>query len=45
MRSLQDQLYGQKLYKPLGSTDLISQGTYYLDRIDEMYRRTYNIKQ
>jgi hydroxymethylglutaryl-CoA synthase len=45
MRNLRDRLYGQKPYKPMGSTDSIAKDTYYLEEIDDMYRRKYSVKE
>ncbi|KAM6530085.1 hypothetical protein FALCPG4_008210 [Fusarium falciforme] len=36
--------YGNKSYKPLGDVASLAPGTYYLESIDEAYRRTYAIK-
>ncbi|PYH95674.1 hydroxymethylglutaryl-CoA synthase [Aspergillus ellipticus CBS 707.79] len=37
--------YGGKSYTPVGDVASLVPGTYYLENIDEMYRRTYAIKQ
>ena len=33
--------YGRNSYKPVGDIDILSPGTYYVESIDETYRRTY----
>ena len=45
MCNLREQAHLKKNYKPSGKTDGLFPGTYYLTNIDEMYRRTYEIKQ
>lgn len=37
--------YGSKDYTPVGDITRLAPGTYYLEKIDEVYRRTYAIKQ
>jgi len=37
-------LYGKKDYKPVGEVASLLPGTYYLESIDEEYRRTYLVK-
>jgi hydroxymethylglutaryl-CoA synthase len=34
----------QKGYKPAGSAETVAAGTYYLEEVDEMFRRKYSIK-
>lgn len=36
--------YGSKSYKAAGDVSTLAPGTYYLENIDEVYRRTYAIK-
>ncbi|KAF2138890.1 uncharacterized protein K452DRAFT_255830, partial [Aplosporella prunicola CBS 121167] len=36
--------YGRKSYNPVGDVASLAPGTYYLENIDDMYRRTYAIK-
>ncbi|KKK18086.1 hypothetical protein P175DRAFT_0535551 [Aspergillus ochraceoroseus IBT 24754] len=36
--------YGSKSYTPVGDVTSLAPGTYYLESIDEVYRRTYAIK-
>lgn len=33
--------YGRNSYQPVGDIDTLEPGTYYVDSIDEAYRRTY----
>jgi hydroxymethylglutaryl-CoA synthase len=42
--ALRIKAYGSKSYKPLGDVASLASGTYYLENIDEVYRRTYAIK-
>lgn len=42
---LRKQAHLQKDYVPKGETDGILPGTYYLVKVDDMFRRTYEIKQ
>lgn len=37
--------YGSKGYRPAGDVAALEPGTYYLENIDEVYRRTYAVKQ
>jgi len=34
----------QKSYTPAGSAETITKGTYYLESVDDMFRRKYLIK-
>lgn len=36
--------YGSKDFKPSGDIASLAPGTYYLEKVDESYRRTYAIK-
>jgi hydroxymethylglutaryl-CoA synthase len=45
MCNLREKAHLQKSYTPTGKTDGLFPGTYYLTNIDEMFRRTYEIKQ
>jgi hydroxymethylglutaryl-CoA synthase len=44
MCELRKKAHLQKSYTPLGSTEDLFPGTYYLTKIDDMYRRFYEIK-
>ncbi|KAL2817854.1 hydroxymethylglutaryl-CoA synthase [Aspergillus granulosus] len=37
--------YGKNSFKPVGDVATLAPGTYYLEDIDEAYRRTYAVKQ
>lgn len=41
---LREEAHLQKNFKPKGSTDRIVPGTYYLEEVDDMFRRKYAIK-
>lgn len=41
---LREKAHLQKNFTPVGSTDLIVPGTYYLTEVDDMFRRKYEIK-
>lgn len=41
---LREKAHLQKSYKPVGSKETITKGTYYLIEIDDMFRRKYEIK-
>ncbi|KAL8721389.1 MAG: hypothetical protein Q9225_001936, partial [Loekoesia sp. 1 TL-2023] len=43
--ALRMKAYGSKSYKAVGDVASLIPGTYYLENIDEVYRRTYAIKQ
>ncbi|KAL5118059.1 3-hydroxy-3-methylglutaryl coenzyme A synthase [Pleosporales sp. CAS-2024a] len=45
MCNLREQAHLKKNYTPTGDTDGLFPGTYYLTKIDDMYRRSYEIKQ
>jgi hydroxymethylglutaryl-CoA synthase len=45
MCNLRERAHLQKDYTPIGETDGLFPGTYYLTGIDSMFRRTYEIKQ
>ncbi|KAF2032325.1 hydroxymethylglutaryl-CoA synthase [Setomelanomma holmii] len=45
MCNLREKAHLQKNYTPTGKTDGLFPGTYYLTNIDDMFRRTYEIKQ
>lgn len=45
MCNLREQAHLKKSYTPTGKTDGLFPGTYYLTHIDEMFRRSYEIKQ
>ncbi|KAK2812296.1 hypothetical protein FQN49_008383 [Arthroderma sp. PD_2] len=42
--ALRMKAYGSKSYKPTGDVASLAPGTYYLENVDEVYRRTYAIK-
>ena len=44
MCALREKAHLQKSYTPQGSPDTLFAGTYYLTGIDDMFRRTYEIK-
>ncbi|KAF2124524.1 hydroxymethylglutaryl-CoA synthase [Dothidotthia symphoricarpi CBS 119687] len=43
--TLREAAYGQKSYTPSGDLSTINEGAYYLEHIDEQFRRTYAIKK
>ncbi|KAF2280298.1 hydroxymethylglutaryl-CoA synthase [Westerdykella ornata] len=45
MCNLREKAHLQKDYTPVGQTETLFPGTYYLTGIDSMFRRTYEIKQ
>lgn len=45
MCNLRERAHLKKDYTPVGKTETIFPGTYYLTGIDSMFRRTYEIKQ
>lgn len=44
MCDLRKKAHLQKSYTPTGNTELIASGVYYLEEIDDMFRRKYTIK-
>ncbi|KAI9749753.1 MAG: AAA ATPase afg3 [Chaenotheca gracillima] len=44
MCNLREKAHLKSNYKPQGSTDTITPGTYYLTEVDDMFRRKYEIK-
>lgn len=44
MCDLRKQAHLQKNYTPTGSADTIAPTTYYLESVDDMFRRKYSIK-
>jgi hydroxymethylglutaryl-CoA synthase len=44
MCNLRERAHLKKDYSPEGVIDTLFPGTYYLTKIDEMFRRTYEIK-
>lgn len=42
--SLRLKAYGAKSYEPAGSIEAMAPGTYYLERVDDAYRRFYAVK-
>ncbi|KAJ5578661.1 Hydroxymethylglutaryl-CoA synthase [Penicillium hispanicum] len=45
MCRLRESAYQKSNYTPVGSVDALAPGTYYLEHVDEMFRRTYRIKE
>lgn len=45
MCNLREKAHLQKSYTPSGSADTLFPGTYYLTGIDDMFRRTYAVKE
>jgi hydroxymethylglutaryl-CoA synthase len=43
--ALRAKAYGQKNFKPAGDTASLLPGTYYLESIDDEFKRTYVVKQ
>ena len=41
---LREAAYGKNDFTPQGALDNIGEGVYYLDHIDDQYRRTYKVK-
>ena len=44
MCELRKQAHLQKDYKPKGDISTIASGTYYLENVDDMFKRTYSVK-
>lgn len=44
MCDLRKKAHLQKSYKPEGSVDTIAKDVYYLENIDDMFKRTYSVK-
>lgn len=42
--ALREKAHLQKDFAPLGSVDHLAEGTYYLDKVDDKFRRTYKTK-
>jgi len=45
MCNLREKAHLKSEYKPQGSVDTIVSGTYYLTNVDDMFRRSYEVKQ
>jgi hydroxymethylglutaryl-CoA synthase len=45
MCDLRKKAHLQKNYKPEGDVSTIASGVYYLENIDDMFKRTYSIKE
>ncbi|KAK0618489.1 hydroxymethylglutaryl-CoA synthase [Bombardia bombarda] len=43
--ALREKAYGAKSYTPTGDVDSMFPGTYYLESIDDLYRRAYTVKK
>jgi len=44
MCNLREKAHLQKSYKPAGSIETIFPGTYYLTEIDDLFKRSYEVK-
>jgi hydroxymethylglutaryl-CoA synthase len=44
MCELRRKAHSQKNYTPTGSTETIVSGVYYLENVDDLFRREYKIK-
>jgi hydroxymethylglutaryl-CoA synthase len=44
MCELRKKAHLQKSYTPAGSAETIAKGTYYLESVDDMFRRKYSVK-
>ncbi|KAF3491557.1 hydroxymethylglutaryl-CoA synthase [Arthroderma uncinatum] len=44
MCQLREKAHLQKNFTPVGSTDTLTSGTYYLTKVDDMFRREYEVK-
>lgn len=44
MCNLREKAHLQKDYEPKGQVDTIAEGTYYLTKVDGMFKRVYEIK-
>ena len=44
MCELRKRAHLQKDYKPAGQVDTIAKGVYYLESIDDMFKRSYSVK-
>lgn len=44
MCELRKQAHLQKNYTPKGDASTISPGTYYLEKVDDMFQREYSVK-
>lgn len=42
---MRHQAHLQKDYKPKGDISTIAPGTYYLEHVDDMFKRVYSIKE
>lgn len=45
MCNLRKKAHLQKDYKPTGEVSTITPGTYYLENVDDMFKRFYSIKE
>ena len=45
MCNLREKAHLQKNYQPSGNPETVFPGTYYLTNVDDMFRRTYAVKQ
>jgi len=44
MCALRKEAHNKKEFTPVGSIETLQPGTWYLEKIDEMFRRTYAVK-
>jgi len=44
MCELRKKAHLQKSYKPGGDASTIAAGTYYLENVDDMFKRSYSVK-
>lgn len=44
MCNLRKQAHLQKDYTPKGDASTIASGTYYLEKVDDMFKREYSVK-
>lgn len=44
MCDLRKQAHLQKSFKPAGEVSTIAPGTYYLEEVDDMFKRKYSVK-
>ena len=45
MCDLRKKAHLQKDHVPAGEVSTLAPGTYYLDKVDDMFKRTYSVKQ
>lgn len=42
---MRSEAYGSKGYKPMGPIDSLASGTFYVESVDDVYRRVYVQRQ